>query len=187
MRVDPGQVGEPRLSRRGVLDEALREAAVDGGHVAGEVAHLAVDGDALVGVVVDVPDGNPPVVPARRLVGQVRDHVLEVVEVLADDLRPVDRVEVGRDRVVLIGLEGPVAAVRRHVVEDVVVVRIQAGQEGRPRRAAQRHRRVVALERRPLVDQHPLDVGHLQHVGEGRVVEHHQDDIRRLGQPRRRH
>jgi hypothetical protein len=115
-----------------------------------------------------------PVVPA----GWDRERIVfaVAVQVLAHEPGVVPGVvEPGRERVGRIEV-----AITVVVRADPSVVRVAAGQVGRPRRTAEREAHEAVRERRPLSRELRLNVGHERRVRRGRVVEHDHNDIRRL-------
>ena len=116
-----------------------------------------------------------PLAPARRdLLGRSR---AVPVQVLAD----VDRLVAGAlepDGKRVRRVELVVAAVRRRVAPDAVVVRVLAREEGRARRAAERVRDEAVVERDALVGEQRLHVRHDAHRLERLVVGHDHDDVR---------
>jgi hypothetical protein len=72
------------------------------------------------------------------------------------------------------------AAVCAHVLEHPGAVRVAAGEDRGPRRAAQRVRDHVAAEGRPLLLQ-GQDLRHVWDEVRRQVVRQHEDDVRALG------
>ena len=159
---------QPLVGRRAVeeLHRPLRQ------HVGGVVGRVGAVLAAVAEPVVVV--GARPVrrtergeaVPSRRGVA-LRRPVGEGVEVLADQAGAVAaRRQRGREGAVLVAVlvEPPPATGRPGVGPHAGVVREPAGQQRRPRRAAQRGRHHRVAERGAAVDQQPL---HLRHPGQG--------------------
>ena len=160
-----------------------------------QVLQLAVPVHHEVEVVVggDVEQPAPDVEALRDLAVGVARAV--AVQPLADQRRAVaGLLEPGREDVAAV--LHPVPAVRVEVAADAVVVGVLAGDEGRPRRAAERERVDRVGERRALRRRAAADVRHLRDVGARLVVGHHDEDVRaavlagagraRLGGGRRR-
>ena len=73
-----------------------------------------------------------------------------------------------------------VPAVGVEVADDLVVVGVLAGDEGRARRAAERERINRVGEARATVGEQLLDVWHMDEIGGGLIVGHDHDDVRLL-------
>ena len=118
-----------------------------------------------------------PLGPARRDLRRPRAAV--AVQVLADvDGVVAGRTQPRRKRVRVRRRELVVAAGRRRVPHDRVVVAVLARDVGRPRRAAERERREVVREGRPARGEQRVHVGHDPHGLDRLVVGHQHDDVR---------
>ena len=169
---------EERLGlRRAPVDDVDRLPRVEVGLVR---ALVRVEGPVLVErVAVEAVgrrvDGAAPLVVAGRDLGRVRAPV--AVQVLAEVGRVVaGLLEPDGERVRVVELR--VAAARRRVPHDAVVVGVLAGEEGRAGRAAERVRDEAVGERRAAVAQEALHVRHDAERLERLVVGHEHDDVR---------
>ena len=186
-----GRVAELEVERRRGLgvgaDEALRLLGEDVGAVVLLGVRVLAQDAVLVQRVVEVLGArggeHVPVVPA---LGHVARHgpvlvglgvpVLELADV--GGLVP-GALEPERQVVVAVKLvEDAVAAVRGDVGEHVVVVRVLAGEDRRPRRAAEREVVVEALHRHALALQLLADDLHHPHRAGLLVVGEQDDDVR---------
>ena len=123
------------------------------------------------------PDGRAPVAPARRDLGAAALVLPVAVQVLADEGRVVPGLlEPDRQRVRVV--EPHVAAERRPVPADAVVVRVLPRQQRRARRAAERVRREARVEAHALPDEQPVDVRHVAQRVRRLVVGLDDDDVR---------
>ena len=122
-----------------------------------------------------VVDRAVPLGPAGR--DLVLVEVAVPVQVLADVDRLVARAPEPHGKRVL-RVQRVVATVGRLVREHAVVVRVLAGEERRPGRAAERERREAVVEGRSLGDEQPLDVLHDPDRLDRLVVGHDHDDVR---------
>ena len=184
VRAVRGEHQEQRLVVGGVPDEPV---APPGEYVGGVVVRAGAVIRAVGEPVAEV--GAPGVlegredVPARRGVA-VRRQPGEVVEVLAEEAGAVAAVgQRGRDGPVLhaaaVELRPAAEPCAAHVAvaEYPGVVGIEAGQDGRPGRAAQRRRHHPVREPHPLVGEQRV---HLRHPGQRvgpLVVGHDQYDV----------
>ena len=170
-RVDVARVG----LRGGGVDRVLvRVAVADQLPVLEQVV-------AVVGVLGLLP---VPLAVAGRDADGAR---LVAVQVLADQPRVVAGA-LQPDGQGLVAAQDVEATLRGDVVEHPVVVRVLAGEEGRPRRAAERKGGETLLERRALGADQAQGPRHGADRRCGLVVGHHHDDVRRVGRarPRRR-
>ncbi len=179
---------EPRVDR--VIDEFRALGGEHVSEVVGRLVTVVVQGSVLVERVVELgvaETRHVPFVEAGRLVGQGkagRDRALlqVAVEVLAHHRRDIARtLELDRERLALLAaqVEQAEPAVGAEVLHDLRVVREVAGEDRRPRGAAQRVRDEVIRERHPLL----LQRRHVRHVSQEvhrEVVGEHEHDVRPL-------
>ena len=119
-----------------------------------------------------------PLVPRGRDRQRRRQDPGVAVQVLADVEVVVARVlGPDRKRVRLLGPERVPSAERRDVASDQMVVHVLAGQQARPRRAAEGIGDVAAPERRPLRPDQRLHVRHRRELVRGLVVGEDEDDV----------
>ena len=181
-----GEPEEPRLRRVGGVDELLRVPRDDVGGVVGsrraERLPLAVVGHHVVVVARRLEEAEPRVVPGRRLRPLV-DR--EVVEELAVETRLVARTLQPHGQHVALPVEAGVAGV---VGEDVVVVRVLAGDDAGAIGAAQGRRREPGGELRPVVDDPAKRLRHVRRPERvhGLVVDQDEQDVGRRHHPRSR-
>jgi hypothetical protein len=121
-------------------------------------------------------DCAEPVLPAGRR--DDRRPRAVPVQVLADVDSVVARACECCDECRVLVLERLVAAERWAVAVDAVVLRVLAGEVRRARRAAQRERHDVLCERRALLRDEVVHMGHHAQRLDRLVVRHHRDDVR---------
>ena len=175
---------ERLVRRRGGVDELNALGGDHVGEIVRRLVSVVLEGAVFVQRVVELgiaPAGHVPFAPARRDVGVGHGRGLHVaVQVLAHHRRLVaGALERGSERVLLLAaeVEQVKAAVRTRVLEDAGVVREVAGQDRRPRRAAQRVRDEVVVERE-TVALHRLHVRHVREQVHRQVVGEDEHDVR---------
>ena len=181
---DGREVQEERLSR--VVHEVDRLGREHGRRVVGgaapEVDQVAVlvERVAVVPLLRDAVDRDPPVPPGRHVVVAVQRVA---VQVLADERGCVAGVvEPGRERRALVEARVPG---RAEVRDDAGVVWVLAREDARPRGTALRRGRVVPVERHALAGEEP-DVPHAPVRVEPLVVGDDHDDVEARRPARRR-
>ncbi len=179
---------EGLIGRRPLPDQVDRLLAVHVGGVGGRIGGVV---GVLVGVAVRVDlavleqlvaveaVGGLRAVPLRPTRRHADRAVLVAVQELADVRRVVARV-LQPDGQRPADVEVREAAERLGVAEDVVVVGVLAGLEGRAGGAAERPVGHVRRERRALLADQLPDAAHVAHRVLGLVVAHQDDDVRPL-------
>ncbi len=172
LRQDPGETARVRrhLDVR-ELDELAREVRV----APRLEPAVAVHHEVVVVVGGHVEEPAPRVEADRDLAVGVERAV--AVEPLADQRGAVAG-PLQPPRQDVVPVLHAVPAVGVEVAHDTVVVGVLAGDEGRPRRAAQREGVDRVGERRPPRGEQAPDVRHLRDVGRRLIVGHDDEDVR---------